>query len=275
MISRIGAVLALLGLILASTACGGSGPAAGVAQALNPTAGNGTPSVPAPTVTDLISPSPGAATPGAATPTSGPPPDPYQLLDPLSGIDVTTGAVLVKEDLVDLDGQEPKRALLTISVPPVITDTTAPPLAHLPLTGTISGLTILAYSPVSQTWKLSYRTPAPGVPGRAMPLPAAAQGRNLLGTNPPTPILQLRTETATPGSTLPSVSLRLYAWRGGTVQPIPMRRPGAAADEDAVFTGAADVQVVDLDNDGRAEVVVDEGTKTTIWKWDGARFVPR
>ena len=40
-------------------------------------------------------------------------------------------------------------------------------------------------------------------------------------------------------------------------------------------TAAGNVQLIDIDDDGRAEVVVDDAGKTTIWKWDGTRFVPR
>ena len=51
--------------------------------------------------------------------------------------------------------------------------------------------------------------------------------------------------------------------------------PGTNSSSNAVFTGAVDAQLLDIDNDGVAEVLVDDAGKTTIWKWDGARFAPR
>ncbi|HMA33958.1 MAG TPA: hypothetical protein VKY74_05695 [Chloroflexia bacterium] len=229
-----------------------------------------------PTPTGAPSPTPAGA--GATpSPTANPTPsDPYSLLDPLSFFDPSTGVELVKADLVDLDGQEPKKVLLTINAPPLISGTNVVPLANLSYTNTMATLAVLGYDTTAHKWQILNHTPDPGIPGRAAPLPASSQGQNLLRMNPALPILQLRTATTpTLGSGVPSITLSLYSWQDGTIRPLHKRPAGAAADEDARFTGAADVQLVDIDNDGRAEVVVDDGKATTIWKWDGTRFIPR
>ncbi len=275
-----GSVL-LLALLIVLSGCGqaadlhsrGATPAAFGAPAAADTA---TP-LPAPGLPGLIP--PGPSTPGpAGTPTRIPltVADAYNLFDPLIFLADQGNAVLVKQDFVDLDGREPKEALLTVSSVPGITSTQQVPFATLPFTGTRSALAVAAFDVVSATWKIQYRTPGSGVPGRASPLPTSMQGANLLNTSPPTPILQLRTEiTPTAGTTLPGVALRLYAWRNGTAAPLTMRPAGATSDQPAEFEGQSDVQLIDIDHDGRAEVVVDDATRTTIWKWDGTRFVPR
>jgi hypothetical protein len=149
------------------------------------------------------------------------------------------------------------------------------PPAQLSLTDTHAALLVVGWDSTKNNWHILYQTPENAVPGRAVVLPAAAQGRNLLGASPALPVLQLRTESAAPAT--PSqitVTLRLYAWKDGTVKPLTMQPAGAAAG-DAVFSGSGDVRLLDIDNDGRAEVIVDDGAKTQIWKWDGNNFVPR
>jgi hypothetical protein len=272
----------LLALLVTLTACGqaaGSGlgsyaarPAQAAVTPAAPSPAAGT--TPLPGVPGFFPPRPPAP---AQTPSgAGTPADPYSVFDPLDFVSGQTEAVLVKADLLNLDGHEPKDALLTVSSVPGISSTNRIPFASLPVTATRSALAVVAFDTVSQTWKIRFHTPDPGVPGRAVALPGSVQGQNLLRTDPPTPILQLRTETTpTLGSALPVVNLYLYAWKNGTAQPLLMRPAGATADQAAVFQSNADVQLIDIDNDGRAEVVVDDMTKTTIWKWDGTRFVPR
>jgi len=212
----------------------------------------------------------------APTPTLPPPPaDPFDLFNPYVFVDTSDGTVLEKSDQVELDGKAPNEALLTVSSPPVISGTNILPVVTLGYTDTVASIEVLAYDAPTQKWQVKYQTPAPGVPGRAAPLPASAQGHNPLKMDPPLPVLQLRTETTpTVGSSVPVINLRLYGWKDGTAHPLPMRPAGAASDQDALFVGS-DAQLIDVDGDGRAEVVVENGTATTIWKWDGARFVPR
>ncbi len=266
----------LLILLLLLSACGqggiaGSRPAAPAAQAVaTPGPATTTPGLPG---------VPGFFPPGA-TVTPGPAPtapiDPYGLLDSLSFLSGQSNAVLIKQDLIDLDGQEPQEVLLTVSSVPGITSTQQVPFATLPFTGTRSSLAVAAFDPGEKLWKIRAHLADPGVPGQAVPLPRAVQGQNLLHTDPPTPILQMRIAlTATQGSALPGAMLYLYAWKDGALKPLPMRPLGATADQDAVFQAAGNVQLIDIDDDGRAEVVVDDAGKTTIWKWDGTRFVPR
>jgi len=262
----IGSAL-ILGLGL--TACGSPAPASRPAQPFFPTFPAGPVHTPTPVGTAAV-PAP------AETPGPSPTPDIYRQLSPLNYVAVDSGQVLVKEDLIDLDGKEPKEALLTISGMPIISGANVLPPASLPYTATLSGLQVLSYDAGSSQWQVKWRSSNQGLPGRAAPLPAGAQGQNLLAMDPPLPILQLRTETTpTVGSALPAITLRLYGWQNGTAHPLPMRPAGATADEDAVFTAAANVELIDIDQDKRAEVVADDGVKTTIWKWDGARFVPR
>jgi hypothetical protein len=161
-------------------------------------------------------------------------------------------------------------------VPPVFTGTNTAPFATLLYTDTLSGLAVVQYDASAAQWKLIAQTDTHAAPGVAAPLPAAAQGRNLLHTEPPLPVLQLRTAlTPTVGSSVPVIALHLFGWQDGKATPLHMRPAGATSDVDAVFTGAVDAQLLDMDNDGGAEVIVDDAGKTTIWKWDGARFAPR
>ncbi|HUS16791.1 MAG TPA: hypothetical protein VM536_17485 [Chloroflexia bacterium] len=262
------AYLMLLACLLVTSACGQAG---GTGQIVPPTATE--PGV-------ALSPSPattGSATPADGTPGSTPAPiDPYSVYSPLALIDVSAGVVVVKSDLINLDGTDPKEALLTVSAPPTVSATGAVPLVTLPYTNTRSALAVAGYDAAAQKWQVLNRLPGQGVAGRAAPLPAAAQGGNPLGATPPLPVIQLRTETTpTLASGVPTINLHLYTWRDGALHPLAMRRAGAATDEDAVFTGAADAQLLDVDGDGRAEVLVDAADKTTIWQWDGTRFVPR
>jgi hypothetical protein len=279
-VSRIGAGGIWLLALLLLGACGQAGGAGTRTLAVSDqAAATATPAPGIPGVPGLIPPGRPTAAPGTAAPaptaTSGPL-DPYSLLDPLAFLSGQSNAILIKQDFVDLDGHDPPEVLLTVSSVPGITSTEQVPFATLPVTATRSSLAVAAFSAVSQTWTITAHIADPGVPGQAVPLPRELQGQNLLGTNPPTPILQLRTETtATVGSSLPSTTLYLYAWKDGAMHPLPMRPSGATADQDAVFTATANVQLIDIDNDGRAEVVVDDGAKTTVWKWDGTRFVPR
>ncbi len=209
----------------------------------------------------------------AVTPT--PPANPLDVFNPLNYSNPSAGTVIVTSDLLDLAGKAPPDALITVNVPPVFTATDYLPPANLSLTATHAVLLVVGWDAAAVQWRVRYHTPDPGVPGRAVPLPTGVQGRNLLGTTPPTPILQLRTESAPPlGSSVPAVTLHLYRRQGDSVQPLAMRAAGATTDSEAVFTGS-NVQLLDLDNDGRAEVVVDDGAQTRIWKWDGSRFVPR
>jgi hypothetical protein len=251
-----------------TSACGQAG---GTGQTAPPTATE--PGV-------ALSPSPetpGSPAPDAGTPAATPAPiDPYSVYNPLALIDASSGVVVVKSDLVNLDGSDPKEALLTVSAPPAVSGTGAVPLVTLPYTNTRSALAVARYDPAGQAWHIINRLPGTGVAGRAAPLPASAQGGNPLGASPALPVIQLRTETTpTLGSGLPAINLHLYTWREGALQALPLRRAGATSDEDAVFTGAAGAQLLDLDGDGRAEVLVDDADKTTIWQWDGTRFVPR
>ena len=205
-----------------------------------------------------------------------PPANPLDVFNPLNYSNPNAGTVIVKSDLLDLDGKAPLDAVITVNVPPVFTATDYIPPANLSLTDTHAALLVVGWDAVAVQWQVRYHTPDPGVPGRAVPLPTGVQGRNLLGTTPPTPILQLRTESAPPpGGSLPLVTLYLYRWQGNTVQPLSMRAADATADSPAVFSGSGDVQLMDLDNEGRAGVVVDDGAQTHVWKWDGNRFVPR
>ncbi len=270
----------VLGLSLALGSLSACGQAA-VGQAA------ATPTVAAPTITvplgDSPTPAPATVAPPTVTLTQTlvplvptPPANPLDVFNPLNFSNPNAGTEIVKTDLLDLDGKAPLDALITVNVPPVLTTTDYISPANLSLTDTHAALLVAGWDAVAVQWHLRYHTPDPGVPGRAVPLPSGVQGRNWLGTTPPTPILQLRTESApAAGGSLPTTTLYLYRWQGNTVQPLPMRAAGATADSDAVFSGSGDVQLLDLDNDGHAEVVVDDGAQTHVWKWDGNRFVPR
>ncbi len=261
-----------LSLVLGSlSACGQAavGQAAATATVASPaataTVGGTTVALPTVTLTQTLVPV-----------VSTPPANPLDVFYPLNYSNPAAGTVIVKSDLLDLDGKAPLDALITVNVPPVFTATDYVPPANLSLTDTHAALLVVGWDAAAVQWQVRYHTPDPGVPGRAVPLPTGMQGRNLLGTTPPTPILQLRTESAPPaGGSLPLVTLYLYRWQNNTVQPLSMRAAGATADSDAVFSGNGDVQLMDLDNDGHAAVVVDDGAQTHVWKWDGNHFVPR
>ena len=173
----IGSAL-ILGLCV--TACGSPGPASRPAQPFFPTFPAGPIHTPTPAGTAAV-PTP------VGTPGPSPTPDIYRQLSPLNYVAVDSGQVLVKEDLIDLDGKEPKEALLTISGTPIISGANVLPPANLPYTATLSGLQVLAYDAGSSQWQVKWRSSDKGLPGRAAPLPTGVQGQNLLAMNPPLP----------------------------------------------------------------------------------------
>ena len=115
-----------------------------------------------------------------------PPPTPTASSTRLPSTIPSNGSVLVKEDLIDLDGKEPKEALLTISVPPVFTATNTAPFATLLYTDTLSGLAIVQYDATAAQWKLVARPTR--TPRRASRRPCRRRaGPDLLHMQPPLP----------------------------------------------------------------------------------------
>jgi hypothetical protein len=168
---------------------------------------------------------------------------------------------LVKRDAIQMDGKGAPEVLFTVTVPTVITQETT------------SGINVASYDPVFREWNAIWRSDV--VSGTASPLPSAAPGQvdgfnggDLLRTG--APIMAVR-------STTRDGRAHLYLWRWDsnkqTGERLKMAGAGGA-ETDAAFDADLDVNLVDLDGDGKYEVVADNVADVQVWKWDGARFAP-
>ncbi|MGA7733071.1 MAG: hypothetical protein WCD37_17575 [Chloroflexia bacterium] len=270
----------MLGLPLAIAAWSPqSAPASMRAQA-EPTAtvATGAPATatPAATATSTAPGSPTQVVTGTVTPTETPgtpPPRPTPVGPPpavpyarLKVFDFGTGGnVVVKRDRMPLDGTGTDNILITISearlgVGRPVTEEVA------------SGLGVATWDPVYREWNLTWQSTP--ISGTARLLPAANQpggwnGRPLLGTADP--VFALRTSTLDGAA-----HLQLFKWNKETRQGEPLRMVpvGNGPEEDAVFDADLDVNVADLNEDGRWEVVADNVAGVQIWSWDGSKYVP-
>ncbi|HET9493765.1 MAG TPA: hypothetical protein VFR15_06005 [Chloroflexia bacterium] len=224
--------------------------------------------VPVPPITSTATITATATPAGTPTPRptpSGPPPEnPLQLLAPFQFI--IPGNMLVRSDILQLDGEGTEEALLTITE------------SRLGLTKAIteevgSAIGVASYDPVYREWVMSWESTQ--LPGVARPLPditlyGGYNGGDLLRDG--SAVLALRT------TTLDGVA-HLYIYRydrqARTASPLKMVPSEGSAEEDAHFGGDLDVSMADLDDDGVYEVVVDNVAGVLTWRWDGTRFVPR
>jgi hypothetical protein len=49
---------------------------------------------------------------------------------------------------------------------------------------------------------------------------------------------------------------------------------GGGPEQDAIFDADLDVNVADLDDDLKWEVIADNESGVQIWRWDGSKYVP-
>ena len=205
---------------------------------------------------------PGTPTP-RPTPTGPPPADPYANLT-IFGF-VTAGNLVAKSDRLPLDGAVVDNVLLTI---------TEARLGLLkPITEEVtSALGVATWDPVYREWNLTWQSPP--ISGTARLLPSARQlggwnGKDLLGTGEP--ILALRTTTLDGAA-----HLQLFKWNKETHQGEPLRMVpvGGGPERDAIFDADLDVNVADLDDDLKWEVIADNVSGVQIWRWDGSKYVP-
>jgi hypothetical protein len=219
---------------------------------------------PSQVVTDTVVPTETPGTPPPRPTPEGPPPaDPYARLNVFDF--GTGGNVVVKRDRMPLDGTGTDNILITISE------------ARLgvgrPVTAEVaSGLGVATWDPVYREWNLTWQSTP--ISGTARLLPAVNQpggwnGRPLLGTADP--VFALRTSTLDGAA-----HLQLYKWNKETHEGEPLRMVpvGGGPEQDAVFDADLDVNVADLNEDGRWEVIADNVASVQIWSWDGSKYIP-
>ncbi|MDQ5823055.1 MAG: hypothetical protein M3441_02460 [Chloroflexota bacterium] len=214
-------------------------------------------------VTDPVS---ATATVVEGTPTprptpEGPAPEPEDQLDMYGFFPGTS--ILVRRDLMQLDGTGPNEVLYSLTGPdPAIT------------TEFRSNVNVLTYDTVYREWLPLWASDP--VSGTATPLLSVAQaelgglnGGDLLRTG--APVFILRTTTADSRA-----HLFLYRWDavGSKADPLRMVPVGGGAEQNAAFTADLDLNVADLDDDGIYEVVADNVAGVQVWKWDGQKYVP-
>jgi hypothetical protein len=221
--------------------------------------------VPPVTSTETIS---ATATPAGTptprpTPTGSPPENPLLLYSPFEF--VLPGNLLVKSDVLQLDGEGVEEALLTITegrlgVTKAITEEVT------------SALGVAAYDTVYREWTLPWQSDA--ITGTARPLPDIKQpggynGGDLLRDG--SAILALRTSTLDG-----KAHLYLFRYDKQTRQAplLKMMPAGGGAEQDAHFEADLDVTMADLDDDGVYEVIADNVAGVQTWRWDGSRYVP-
>ncbi len=210
------------------------------------------------TATAVVTP---AGTAGVRPTPSGEAPDPVSMLNVFQFF--PPNDTLVSRDLLDLDGAGTGEVFFTISG------------SRFPITAEVqSGLGVLSYDATYREWVPLWATPP--LTGTASPLPAANRkeaggynGGNILGNVGP--ILAART-TSVDGRAY----LYLWRWDKAAKEGKPLKMAlDAGGEKDAVFSADLDANLADLDDDGVYEVVLDNLASVQIWRWDGARFVPR
>jgi hypothetical protein len=214
-------------------------------------------------VTDPVSPTE-TVVEGTPTPRptpGGPAPEPEEQLDMYRFF--PGNSILVRRDLMQLDGTGPNEVLYSLTAPdPVVT------------TEFRSNINVLTYDPIYREWLPLWSSDP--VSGTATPLLSAAQaelggtnGGDLLRTG--APIFILRTTTVDSRA-----HLFLYRWdaAGSKADPLKMVPVGGEAEQDAAFTADLDLNVADLDDDGVYEVVADNVAGVQVWKWDGQKYIP-
>ncbi len=174
-----------------------------------------------------------------------------------------TNNILVRRDMVQLDGSGPNEVLYTLTGPdPVITGEFR------------SNINVLIYDETYREWNIAWGSDP--ISGTATPLLSVAEsqiggqnGGDLLRIG--APIFIIRTTTMDNRS-----HLHLYRWdaAGKKANPLRMVPVGGGAEQNAAFTADLDLNVADLDDDGIHEVVADNVAGVQIWKWDGQKFVP-
>jgi hypothetical protein len=280
-------LIALVALTLLSLAAGCSSPAAPPAQAATPTVVPATvlPAVTAPTVpstpitltltvsltasvTPTVVAETATATP-AGTPTprptpNGTAPDPFDLLN-VFGI-APAGNIVVKRDILPLDGKQPDNVLVTL------TGSHVEPSTSLTIENS-SAISVMTYDPVYREWNITWQSDP--ISGTARPLPASNQfggtnGGDLLRDG--SSILMLRTTTIDGAAHL---ALFRYERNSHKATPLKMVPDLGLAEKNAVFDADLDVTVADLDDDGVYEVVADNVSGVKTWRWDGSKYVPR
>jgi hypothetical protein len=70
--------------------------------------------------------------------------------------------------------------------------------------------------------------------------------------------------------------LQLLRWNKetSTGEPLRMVPAGGGPEQDAIFDADLDVNVADLDDDLKWEVIADNVSGVQIWRWDGSKYVP-
>ena len=197
-------------------------------------------------------------------PTGTPPADP---LDVLNVFDVApAGNIVVKRDILPLDGKQPDNVLVTL------TGSRMEP--SIPLTNENgSAIGVMTYDPVYREWGLTWQSDP--ISGTARPLPASNQfggtnGGDLLRDG--SSVLMLRTTTIDGAAHL---ALFRYDRSTHKATPLKMVPTAGAAEKNALFDADLDVTVADLDDDGVYEVVADNVSGVKTWRWDGSKYVPR
>ncbi len=205
---------------------------------------------------------PGTPTP-RPTPTGPPPADPYANLT-IFGF-VTAGNLVAKSDKLPLDGAAVDNVLLTITESRL-------GVTH-PLTEEVtSALGVGSWDPVYREWNLAWQSvPISGV-ARLIPSanqPGGWNGNTLLGTSDR--VLALRTTTLDGAA-----HLQLFKWNKDTHagEPLRMVPAGGGPEQDAVFDADLDVNMADLDEDGKWEVIADNVAGVQTWRWDGSKYIP-
>lgn len=198
------------------------------------------------------------------TPTGPPIENPLLLYSPFTYI--LPGNVLVKSDLLQLDGEGVEEGLLTITesrlgVTKALTEEVT------------SAFGVVTYDPVYREWVLGWQSDA--LPGVARPLPdielpGGFNGGDLLRDG--SAILALRTTTLDGKAHL---YVYKYDRQARSAAPLKVVPTEGAAEEDAHFEADLDVTMADLDDDGVYEVIADNVAGVQTWRWDGSRFVPR
>lgn len=250
----------------ATGATGTMTPAATEATTATTTTGAGAVTVTATEAVTLTVPISPTATVVEGTPTprplpTGEPPDPESRLNMYEFY--RTNNILVRRDMVQLDGTGANEVLYTLTGPdPVITGEFR------------SNINVLTYDPTYWEWKATWSSDP--ISGTATPLLSAAQseigglnGGDLLRAG--APIFIIRSTTADGRA-----HLHLYRWdaAGQKADPLRMLPVGGGAEQDAAFVADLDLNMADLDDDGVHEVVADNVAGVQVWKWDGQKFVP-
>ena len=199
---------------------------------------------------------------GVQTPTGAP-------ADPASRLNIfeffSPNDTLVTRDFINLDGEGTDEVLYTIAGrPSVITGTEVQ-----------SGIGVLIYDATAQRWDPVWASPP--LSGTTSPLPSAnrkeAGGYNggILLSNTG-PVLVVRSTTSDG-----KAHLQLWRWNSTTKEgeALKMVPPEGGSERDAVFDADLDVNIVDINDDGIYEVVLDNLIGVQIWTWDGTRFVLR